>query len=87
MINEGQIRLDEIEASYRRLQKSHAKLISDYQSLGGMVLEGHLDGATDPENEKVHIVIEKPKFLTPEQVANDVCSSILSEINKLAKGD
>lgn len=85
MINDGQIRLDEIEASYRRLRQSHAKLISDYQSLGGVVSESHLDGSVDPEDEKVHIVIEKPVFLTPKQVADDLCSSLIAELNRHIK--
>lgn len=86
MINDSQIRLNALEASYRRLQASHAKLLSDYQSSGGKVSASHLDGSIDPEDEEVKIVIEHPKFLTKEELANDLLKTMISELKPLIDG-
>lgn len=83
MINDSQIRLDALEASYKRLQASHAKLLADYQSSGGLVAKSHLDGSIDPYDEEIKIVIENPKFLTKDELANDLLKTMLSELKPL----
>lgn len=85
MINDSQIRLHELEVSYKRLQRSHAKLLADHSALGGKIEAQHIDGSVDPEDEKVHIVIEHPRFLTPEEVANDLMASLRLAIKDLNK--
>lgn len=72
MINDSFVRLNELESAYATLQASHAKLLADYQALGGKVAKSHTRGSIDPDLDDENypkIVLENPKFLNKDELA------------------
>lgn len=79
MINDSFVRLNELESAYATLQASHAKLLADYQALGGKVAKSHTRGSIDPtldDENYPKVVLENPKFLNEDELATGAIEAL-----------